>query len=175
MKAELKINDKKEVVVTTTTDFQKSVEPEVGFVYRRKSVRDFSYNFLIKLNESVTKETYTYFKILVYSFMTDKWEDQGETVGTHDLKNYYVRVLGDVSELVESSHRALNGDLSVMPQLEEDDLPQEPGLVSRNVQSEALVGVVDKLSVLKNRSEELTYMANCIIESQKNPPDADSD
>lgn len=41
MKAELKINDKKEVVVTTTTDFQKSVEPEVGFVYRRKSVRDF--------------------------------------------------------------------------------------------------------------------------------------
>lgn len=30
MKAELKINDKKEVVVTTTTDFQKSVEPEVG-------------------------------------------------------------------------------------------------------------------------------------------------
>ena len=168
MKAELKINDKKEVVVTTTTDFQKSVEPEVGFVYRRKSVRDFSYNFLIKLNESVTKETYTYFKILVYSFMTDKWEDQGETVGTHDLKNYYVRVLGDVSELVESSHRALNGDLSVMPQLEEDDLPQEPGLVSRNVQSEALVGVVDKLSVLKNRSEELTYMANCIIESQKN-------
>lgn len=168
MKAELKINDKKEVVVTTTTDFQKSVEPEVGFVYRRKSVKDFSYNFLIKLNESVTKETYTYFKVLVYSFMTDKWEDQGETIGTYDLKNYYVRVLGDVSELVESSHRALNGDLSVMPQLEEDDLPQEPGLVSRNVQSEALVGVVDKLSVLKNRSEELTYMANCIIESQKN-------
>ena len=168
MKAELKINDKKEVVVTTTTDFQKSVEPEVGFVYRRKSVKDSSYNFLIKLNESVTKETYTYFKVLVYSFMTDKWEDQGETIGTYDLKNYYVRVLGDVSELVESSHRALNGDLSVMPQLEEDDLPQEPGLVSRNVQSEALVGVVDKLSVLKNRSEELTYMANCIIESQKN-------
>ena len=31
MKAELKINDKKEVVVTTTTDFQKSVEPR--FLY----------------------------------------------------------------------------------------------------------------------------------------------
>lgn len=168
MKAELKINDKKEAEIVTTTDFQRSVEPEVGFVYRRKSVRDYSYNFLIKLSESVTKGTYTYFKVLVYSFMTDKWEDQGETIGTYDLKNYYVRVLGDVSELVESSHRALNGDLSVMPQLEEDDLPQEPGLVSRNVQSEVLVGIVDKLSVLKNRSEELTYIANCIIESQKN-------
>ena len=41
MKAELKVNDKKEVEVVTTTDFQKSVEPEVGFVYRRKSVRPF--------------------------------------------------------------------------------------------------------------------------------------
>lgn len=73
MKVELKINDKKEVEIVTTTDFQKSVEPEVGFIYRRKSVRDYSYNFLIKLSESVTKETYTYFKVLVYSFMTDKW------------------------------------------------------------------------------------------------------
>lgn len=164
----IKINDKNEVVVTTSVDLQLQKEARAGDVYRKKD-NYYCDKLLVKLTR-IKEGKYPTWMGYEFDFECGDWESEEKDLSIYPatINQGYIRFLGDPYEYARAAHDALGGDLSGFPEMGAgiEDTSEE-GLVSKSVRSDALVEVVDKLDVLRNKSKEITYMAECMMKHQE--------
>lgn len=123
----IKINDKNEVVVTTSVDIQLQKEARAGDVYRKKD-NYYCDKLLVKLTR-IKEGKYPTWMGYEFDFECGDWESEEKDLSIYPatINEGYIRFLGAPYEYARTAHAALGGDLSGFPEMDAgiEDTPKK--------------------------------------------------
>lgn len=107
----IKINDKNEVVITTSIDLQLQKEARAGDVYRKKD-NYYCDKLLVKLTR-IKEGKYPVWMGYEFDFECGDWESEEKDLSIYPatINESYIRFLGDPYEYARAAHDALGAYL----------------------------------------------------------------